>query len=127
MNYEELNNKLKQLRIEDYIWIIYIGIIILSFYSNNLERDYYINKNLLSKEKYRDIIILIFTILIFVYIYFFKSAMDDLNNLRPWDSDKKKELVTLSFIASLLIAVSGFIFLYIAIKNDNLDVELAFN
>ena len=38
MNYEELNNKLKQLKIEDFIWVIYIGIIILSWYANNLEK-----------------------------------------------------------------------------------------
>ena len=127
MSYKEINNKLKQIKIEDYIWIIYIGIIILSFYSNSLEADYYINSNLESKEKYRNIIILIFTILIFVYIYFLKSSIDDINNLKPWDSYEKKKLVTLSFIASLLIAVSGFIFLYIAFKDNNLDVELAFN
>jgi len=127
MSYKEINNKLKQIKIEDYIWIIYIGIIILSFYSNSLEADYYINSNLESKEKYRNTIILIFTVLIFVYIYFLKSSIDDINNLKPWDSYEKKKLVTLSFIASLLIAVSGFIFLYIALRDDNLDVELAFN
>ena len=127
MSYEEINNKLKQIKIEDFIWIIYIGIIILSFYSNRLEADYYINNNKISKEKYRKTIILIFSILIFVYIYFLKSSIDDINNLKPWDSYEKKQLVTLSFIASLLIAISGFIFLYIAFKDNNLDVELAFN
>ena len=40
---------------------------------------------------------------------------------------KKKELITLSFIASLLIAISGFIFLYIAINDEDINVELAFN
>ena len=127
MSYEEINNKLKQIKIEDFIWIIYIGIIILSFYSNRLEADYYINNNKISKEKYRETIILIFSILIFVYIYFLKSSIDDINNLKPWDSYEKKKLVTLSFIASLLIAISGFIFLYIAFRDNNLDVELAFN
>ena len=33
MNKEELDNKLKELKIEDFIWFIYIGIIILSWYS----------------------------------------------------------------------------------------------
>lgn len=127
MSYEEINKKLKQIKIEDFIWIIYIGIIILSFYSNRLEADYYVNNNKISKEKYRKNIILIFSILVFVYIYFLKSSIDDINNLKSWDSLEKKRLVTLSFIASLLIAISGFIFLYIAFKDNNLDVELAFN
>lgn len=127
MNYNELNNKLKQLKIEDFIWIIYIGIIFLSWYSNNLERKYYIYNDNLSKEKYRKIIILIFSILIVVYIYFLKDSYNDYKNLKPTDSEQKKQLITLSFISSLLIAISGAIFLYIAIKDEDLNVELAFN
>ena len=122
-----LNEKLKELDIEDFIWIVYIGIIILSYYSNSLERKYFLTNDLESKEKYRNIIILIFSILIIVYLYFLKSSFDDLRSLKPYDSEKKKRLVTLSFIASLLIAISGFIFLYIAIVDDELNVELAFN
>ena len=56
MNKEELDNKLKELKIEDFIWFIYIGIIILSWYSNTLERKYFIYNDLESKEKYRKII-----------------------------------------------------------------------
>ena len=127
MNYEHLNKKLKQLKIEDYIWIIYIGIIVLSWYSNSLERKYYVYNNQYSKNKYQKIMIIIFIILLFVYAYFLKDSFDDLKNLTPYDSIKKKKLVTLSFIASLFIALSGVIFLYIALNNQDLDVELAFN
>ena len=42
MDYKELNKKLKQLKIEDFIWIIYIGIIFMSWYANSLERRYFI-------------------------------------------------------------------------------------
>ena len=127
MNYDEINNKLKQIKIEDYIWLIYIGIIFLSWYANSLEKKYYIFNDLLSKEKYRNVMILIFVILIIVYLYFLKSSLDDINNLKEDDSDDKKMLVYLSFIGSLLIAISGFIFLYISIVDENLNVELAFN
>ncbi len=127
MNYEHLNKKLKQLNIEDYIWIIYIGIIVLSWYSNSLERKYYVYNDQYSKNKYQKIMIIIFIILLFVYAYFLKDSFDDLKNLTPYDSIKKKKLVTLSFIASLFIALSGVIFLYIALNNQDLDVELAFN
>ena len=127
MNYEEINNKLKQIKIEDYIWIIYLGIIILSFYSNGLETDYYLNNNAISKEKYRQSLIIIFSILVVVYLYFLKSSVADVNNLKPWDTPEKKRFVTLSFMASLLIAISGFIFLYIALNDKDINVELAFN
>lgn len=124
---KEIEDRLKQINIENKIWIIYIGIIILSWYSNYLEKKYFLNNDLASRKKYRDIIILIFSILTIVYFYFLKSSIDDINNLKPTDSTKKKNLVYLSFIGSLLIFISGIIFLYIAIIDDNISVEVAFN
>ena len=127
MNNNELNKKLKELKIEDFIWIIYIGIIFLSWYSNSLERNFFLTKDNYSKEKYRKILITIFSILLVVYIYFLKSSWDDLKSLKNTDTKKRKELVYLSFTASLLIAISGVIFLYTAIIDQNIEVELAFN
>jgi len=124
---DETYNRLKQLNIEDFIWIIYLGIIALSFYSNSLERKYFLFKNINDKNKYRKINITIFCILLIVYLYFLKSSLNDLKNLKPNDNKKKKELIYLSFLGSLFIAISGFIFLYITIVDNNLDVELAFN
>lgn len=127
MNYEALSNKLRQLKIEDFIWVIYIFIIFLSWYSNNLERRYFIYNDVESKEKYRKIIIFIFSILVFVYLYFLKDSYNDVNNLNKYDSPKTKKLISLSFIASLLIFISGLIFLYIAVNDEDLNVEIAFN
>ena len=127
MNYEEINEKLKILNTEDYIWLIYIGIIFISWYSNSLERKYFTENDIESKTKYQKIMVLIFTILIVIYLYFLKESINDIKNLKPWDTPKKKNLVYLSFLGSLLIAISGFIFLYISIVDENLDIELAFN
>ena len=104
---EETEKRLKELTIEDFIWVIYIGIIILSFYSNSIERKFFIYKNSKDKEKYQKINIIIFSILLVVYLYFFKGAIDELNNLKESDDYKKKKLVYLSFIATLLITISG--------------------
>ena len=95
--------------------------------NKTLERKYYIYNDHISKEKYRKSLLFIFSILVVVYFYFLKNSIDDINNLKPWDTDSKKELVNLSFVASLLIAASGFIFLYIALRDEELNVELAFN
>lgn len=127
MNYDELSKKLNQLKIEDYIWLIYIGIIFTSWYANNLEREYFVYNDLKSRDKYRKVMIFIFSILIIVYLYFLKDSFDDIKNLSYYDTEEKRNLTYLSFIASLLIAISGFIFLYIAIKDEEIDVELAFN
>lgn len=121
----DVNNRLKEIKIENYIWIIYIGIIILSYYSNSLEEDYLINNNLISKEKYRTIMIIIFSILVIVYFYFLQDSYDSIKNIH--NIDESNYLYYLSFIASLMIFISGLIFLYIIIRDKDLNVELAFN
>lgn len=127
MDYSSVENKLKQLKIENFIWVIYIGIIVMSWYANHLEKNYFLYNNLDSKEQYRKVMILIFSILLVVYLYFLKDSCDDIKNINDGDSDKKKGLILLSFIASLLIVISGLIFLYIAYQDEELDVELAFS
>lgn len=127
MSSEELNKKLKQLSTEDFIWLIYIGIIILSWYSNTFERKYFIYNDRQSKEKYRKLTMLIFTILIIVYAYFLKDSYEEIKSLKPYDSERKKTLTYLSFLGSLLIAISGAIFLVISILDESIEIEIAFN
>ena len=124
---DDIKDKLNEIRVENIIWFVYIGIIFLSWYSNSLEKDYFLNKNKTSKKKYQTIMIFIFTVLIVVYSYFLKSSFEDIKRLKPNDSNKKKLLVYASYLGSLLIFISGIIFLLIAINDENLDVEIAFN
>lgn len=123
----DLDSKLKSIDTEDLIWVVYLGIIIFSWYSNSLERKYFLFNDLKSKDKYRDTLIIIFSILLVVYTYFLKNSIRDVKNIKPYDSLKKKRLVYLSFYASLLITISGFLLLYIAYNDDSVDVEIAFN
>lgn len=124
---DDIIDKLKDINTENKIWFIYIGIILLSWQSNYFEKDYYVNKNYKSKKNYQTLIIIIFSILVLVYAYFLKSAYDDVKKLKSNDSNKRKLLVYASYLGSLLIFISGIIFLLIAIFDDNLDVEIAFN
>ena len=120
-------DKLKDIEIENKIWIIYIGIIILSLYTNSKEKTFLLYNDEKNKKEYQNLLILIFSILVIIYYYFAKDSYDKLININEFDSNKKKYLLYLSFIASFLILISGIIFLNIAIKDDQIDVELAFN
>ncbi|MBQ9834385.1 MAG: hypothetical protein IJO33_04265 [Bacilli bacterium] len=122
-----MTERLRDLKIEDHIWLIYIGIIVLSWIANSLERRYFVFNDLNSKEKYRNLMIFIFSILVIVYLYFFNDSYKDLKKLKPFDSENKKNLTFLSFLGSLFVTLSGFIFLYIIIKDEQIDVEIAFN
>ena len=127
MNSDKLNKRINQINIENFIWIIYIVIIFMSWYSNFLEKKYFIYNDLNSKEKYRKIIIGIFVVLVVIYFYSFKSSYNDLKNLNLCDSNKKKNLTFIAMIASLLILISGILYLYIAISDEDINVEIAFN
>lgn len=119
--------KLNDIKVENFIWVIYIGIILLSWYANDKERKYLLYNDQRSKKEYQNLLIFIFTILVFVYYYFAKDSYDSLQNINENDSDKKKRLLFASFIGSALILISGIIFLSIAILDEEIDVEIAFN
>ena len=120
-------DKLKDIEIENKIWIIYIEIIIISWYTNNKEKTFLLYNDKKNKKEYQNLLILIFSILVIIYYYFAKDSYDKLININEFDSNKKKYLLYLSFIASFLILISEIIFLNIAIQDDQIDVELAFN
>ena len=70
---------------------------------------------------------IIFSILVIVYYHFAKSSYNDYKELDDNVSNDVKKLQLASFIGSLFVLISGIIFLYIAICDDNIDVEIAFN
>ncbi len=121
----KLANRLEELKKEDFIWIIYIAIIILSLYSNVVERDYLITKNEISKNKYRLFNIIIFSVLVLIYIYFTKSSYDSYQEAKL-ENDNDIKYHYLAFLAALLTLLGGIIFLYIVLNDENISVEIAF-
>ena len=124
-----MNNSpiLKEIETENFIWIIYLFLIGLSFLANKFEKDYYINGNITDKEKYRIINIFIFTVALIIYIYFFKGNIDTVNKLNCGDSYDKIFFNKLNLFSTSLIVIAGIIFLYIAINDKNLETEISFN
>jgi len=121
----KIDKRLKQIKAENNIWIIYLLIIGLSFYSNQLETDYFKNNNEISKEKYRKINIIIFSTLVIVYCFFEKEAI---SSIKEKDKTKTQEKYdNLALFASTLILISGIIFLYIVIVDKGIEEEVAFN
>ena len=70
--------------------------------------------------------LLIFSILVIVY---FRILKDSLRYVKKTSylNNKVSKLNKLSFIGSLLVFISGIIFLYIIYNDTDIDVEIAFN
>ena len=120
-------SKLEDIKIENFIWVIYVGIIFLSWYANSREKKYLLYNDEQSKREYQNLLILIFSILVIVYYYFTKDSYDDYIDSVDENNDRKKNLHLASFVGSFLVLISGVIFLSIAIMDENIDVELAFS
>lgn len=124
---EDNLDRLKEIKDENIVWIIYIGIIILSYYANYKEVKYILYNDEKSRKKYQDTMILIFTILVIIYYHFTKQTYINIKKLNSRDSEKKITLTYASFIGTLLVLISGIIFLSIVILDENIEVEIAFN
>ena len=122
----DLEERFKEIKIENIILIIYYVLISFCLYANNVEKNYFLTGNNNSKELYRKLNISIFTVAIIIYLYFTYDGYKALKNLNINDSLKKKNLTNLSFIGSFLILISGFIFLYIAYTDEEIETEIAF-
>lgn len=123
----EKYDRLNDIKIENNIWLLYLIIIGLSYLSNSFEAKYFLYNDQEAKEKYRKLTITIFSVVAVVYCYFAKDALDNMKNLKPWDPKKKKTLTKLNALASSLILIAGLIFIYIAVVDEELNIELAFN
>ena len=124
---EDKLDKLKEIKDENIVWIIYIGIIILSYYANSKEVKYILYNDEKRRRKYQNTMILIFTILIIIYYHFTKSSYENIKKLNINDSEKKKILTFASYIGAILVLISGIIFLTIAVLDEEIEVEIAFN
>ena len=117
--------RIKDTRIEDFIFIIYYLIITLSLYSNKIERDYLYTGNDYDRTRYRILLYIIFGIAFLVYLYY---TIDSYKTLKEVSyDDENRKLYELSFLASFLELISGCIYLYIISNDEEVRVELAFN
>ena len=70
-------DRLNDIKIENYIFIIYYIIITISLYANKVETEYLITDNKEIREKYRKLLFVIFGMAFLVYLYYTISNYDD--------------------------------------------------
>lgn len=120
-------NIIKEIETENFIWIIYLFIIGISFLANYYEKKYYENNDENAKERYRLLNIFVFSVALIVYLYFFKGNLEKVESLNCFDSKKKFLFNNLNLAASIFIVIAGAILLYIAIFDKDLETEISFN
>ena len=123
---EEVIKKLKQLKTEDFIWIIYFFIAAFAILSNNYERKYLLNKqNIEAYKKEKTINITVFIVVFFIYLYFVLLISQDLNSIEKNFNNPNYRNTFLKLIASLLFFFFLAIFIFQEINSNELD-EIGF-
>lgn len=122
----DISRKLKRLRNEDIIWIIYFFIVVFALYSNILDRDYLLNHDNGAYKSEKYINIGIFFVTFFIYLYFVLLLTEDLSNMERNFNNEDYRSTFIQLIAALLFLIGGSIYLIneIVRKDDDLDVGL---
>lgn len=114
--------KLKEIKIENFIWIIYFFITISALVSNYYEEDYIKTKSSKDYRIFKNINVTLFTVAFFIYLYFVYLNYKNISNLRKNTSQKKVLYANINFIAAILFLIGGILYLYTEINNN--DIEL---
>ncbi len=122
----DVEKKLKRLKNEDIIWIIYFFIVVFALYSNKLDRDYLLKKDKDAYKREKSINITIFFIAFFIYLYFLLLLTEDLGNMEKNFDNPNYRSTFIQLIAAILFLIGGAIYLIneITRKDDALDVGL---
>lgn len=118
-------NRLKRLKTEDFIWLIYFFIVAFAIFSNAFERDYVKTNSHISIQKSKIINIIIFFVVFFIYLYFVLLFTSDLNNMEKNFNNPKYRNTFLQLIAALLFLIGGAIYLFVEINSFNAE-EIGF-
>lgn len=109
-------NKSMQIRdidIENIIWLIYIIIILLALVSNYFEKNSIINNSYKDGIDSKNINIFIFIVLVIIYLYFLNNSYNQYRN-NPSDINYT------NLVGNIVNVIGGFIFLYVTI-NSSID------
>lgn len=110
--------QIKNIDIENIIWVIYIIIILLAILSNYYEKNSIVNNSYKDGIDSKNINIFIFIVLVVIYIYFLNNSYNQYRN-NPSDINYT------NLVGNIINVIGGFIFLYVAINasvDSNIDI-----
>jgi len=121
---DELFERLKEIEVENIIFLIFILIIGASYIANNFEKNFFIFGDEEDKKIYYYLQIIIFFFVIIINIYYVYINYNEVIKLRLENYSNRKIYAELGFIASLFALVASFIIFYIAVSDTEIDAEI---
>lgn len=121
----DLQRKLRLLKEEDFIWLIYFFIIIFALISNNFERDSLCNQNKTSSNSAKKINSTILIVAFLIYLYFVLATIENFDLLKRNGSRKEVRVAFERLIANILFLVAGAIAIYADYDSNTIGTDIA--
>ena len=116
---------LEEIKIEDWIWIIYLFIASFALISNFFERDYLRTGSKTSKRAFKTLNVAILTIVFFIYIYFVILTYSRFKERENHTTIKSMIVTNANFIAACLFLIGGALHIFTEIISDeDTDIDL---
>ena len=115
---KDISENLKELEIEDFIWIISLFSACFALLSNKLEKDYLYTHNLSKEKKYKTINITLLVIAFFIYLYFMMLNYKRIKR-NTHQSFKQMRINNANFLAATLIVLATIIYIMTSILSTN--------
>ena len=115
---KDISENLKELEIEDFIWIISLFSACFALVSNKLEKDYLYTHNLSKEKEYKTINITLLVISFFIYLYFMMLNYKRIKN-STHQSFKQMRINNANFLAATLIVLATIIYIMTSIFGTN--------
>ena len=111
---KDVYGEIKRLNFEDIIWIIFIFLSVMNIISNKLQKEYVVSDEQCYEDYANNISIVVLTILVFIYLYFF------LRNYKMYnDKDNPSDVDLIKVIGSMFFIVGTLCLLYFQIHSDD--------
>lgn len=115
---KDISENLKELEIEDFIWIISLFSACFALLSNKLEKDYLYTHNLSKEKEYKTINITLLVIAFFIYLYFMMLNYKRIKR-NTHQSFEQMRINNANFLAATLIVLATIIYIMTSILSTN--------
>lgn len=115
---KDISENLKELEIEDFIWVISLFSACFALLSNKLEKDYLYTYNLSKEKEYKTINITLLVIAFFIYLYFMMLNYKRIKR-NTHQSFKQMRINNANFLAATLIVLATIIYIMTSILSTN--------
>ena len=90
------NNDLERLNFEDFIWVIFIGLILLNIVGDNFQKEFLKTSNKNDESKANNVFLFVLVVTFFIYLYFFVRNFSALERA----SEENKKIFSIKLLGS---------------------------